>query len=242
MMQQEERIFGRSYDLSNRFMAKNRHWSLTDLPRSQLEEESRLNYIKRWNSLSNDEMMRIREDRFIFEPGMVTFQKYSNNRVTGLPKSNMVQMANITVMPKPEKPGDIPRKFSKYNPVAGRRKRGRNGNTTEELIYIRQNYPVNAGTVWNRHGAGPVPIGNHHRNIEIQHISTTPSIAHSNSFGDSKVTESKNQEYLSNTSSEVPSRTSSVSNLRHSEANGPPYLTQDVRDSSPKKHSQVTPR
>ena len=30
MMQQEERIFGRSYDLSNRFMAKNRHWSLTE--------------------------------------------------------------------------------------------------------------------------------------------------------------------------------------------------------------------
>ena len=59
-------------------MAKNRHWSLTDLPRSQIEEESRLNYIKRWNSLSNDEMMRIREDRFIIEPGMVTFQKYNN--------------------------------------------------------------------------------------------------------------------------------------------------------------------
>ena len=89
-------------------------------------------------------------------------------------------------------------------------------------------------------------MGNHHRNIEIQHISTTPSIAHSNSFGDSKTPHeslSKHQEYLaSNTSSEVPSRTSSVSNLRPSESiSGPPYLTSD-KNSSPKKHSQVTPR
>ena len=89
-------------------------------------------------------------------------------------------------------------------------------------------------------------MSNHHRNIEIQHISTTPSIAHSNSFGDSKTPHeslSKHQEYLpSNTSSEVPSRTSSVSNLRPSESiSGPPYLTSD-KNSSPKKHSQVTPR
>ena len=81
-------------------------------------------------------------------------------------------------------------------------------------------------------------MGNHHRNIEIQHISTTPSIAHSNSFGDSKT---PHQEYVaSNTSSEVPSRTSSVSNLRPSEVQNP-YLTQDDK-TSPKKHSQVTPR
>ena len=51
-----------------------------------------------------------------------------------LPKSNMVQMANITVYPKSE---IEPRKFSKYNPPRKRRSR----NTSEELIYIRQNYP-----------------------------------------------------------------------------------------------------
>ena len=147
----------------------------------------------------------------------------------------MVQMANITVMPKSD---SEPRKFSKYNP--GRKKRGRN--TTEELIYIRQNYPGNS-TIWNRHGALPVP-GNSHRNIEIQHISTTPSIAHSNSFGDKNVIK-ENPDILSNTSSEVPSRTSSVSNLRPGEAG--PYLTQDSGNhpggkTSPKKHSQITPR
>ena len=154
----------------------------------------------------------------------------------------MVQMANITVMPKSD---SEPRKFSKYNP--GRKKRGRN--TTEELIYIRQNYPVKMpgnSTVWNRHGALPV-TGTSHRNIEIQHISTTPSIAHSNSFGDKTIPSRENPDILSNTSSEVPSRTSSISNLRPGESHAGPYLTQDSGKyasgkTSPKKNSQITPR
>ena len=90
--------------------------------------------LSRWNSLSNDEMVRIREDRF-----MLDFHKF-NTRIPPqpppsnmLPKSNMVQMANVTVMPK----SDEPRKFSKYNPPRKRRSR----NATEELIYIRQNFP-----------------------------------------------------------------------------------------------------
>ena len=89
----------------------------------------------RWNSLSNDEMVRIREDRF-----MLDFHKF-NTRIPPqpppsnmLPKSNMVQMANVTVMPKSD---EQPRKFSKYNPPRKRRSR----NATEELIYIRQNFP-----------------------------------------------------------------------------------------------------
>ena len=91
--------------------------------------------LSRWNSLSNDEMVRIREDRF-----MLDFHKF-NTRIPPppppsnmLPKSNMVQMANVTVMPKSD---EQPRKFSKYNPPRKRRSR----NATEELIYIRQNFP-----------------------------------------------------------------------------------------------------
>ena len=94
------------------------------------------------------------------------------------------------------------------------------------------------GTVWNRHGAP--------RNIEIQHISPNPSIAHTNSFGQG------DQLDVSNTSSEVPSRTSSVSNVRQSLSDNPrgaegPYLTQErvvkpKEISSPKKSSQITPR
>merc|ERR1740129_725076 len=99
------------------------------------------------------------------------------------------------------------------------------------------------GTIWNRHGAP--------RNIEIQHISPNPTIAHSNSFGqadqlDSNLGHDSHLGHLdaSNTSSEVPSRQSSVSNLRASEG---PYLTQErssipKEQSSPKKSSQITPR
>ena len=71
------------------------------------------------------------------------------------------------------------------------------------------------GTIWNRHGAP--------RNIEIQHISPNPTIAHSNSFGqadqlDSNLGQDSHLGHLdaSNTSSEVPSRQSSVSNVRQS--------------------------
>ena len=71
------------------------------------------------------------------------------------------------------------------------------------------------GTIWNRHGAP--------RNIEIQHISPNPTIAHSNSFGqadqlDSNLGHDSHLGHLdaSNTSSEVPSRQSSVSNVRQS--------------------------
>ena len=118
------------------------------------------------------------------------------------------------------------------------------------------------GTVWNRHGHHGAP-----RNIEIQHISPIPSIAHNNSFGHRDSLnlghrdslnlghrDSLNQQDILNasiTSSEVPSRTSSVSNVRHSfseSSKGPtdgPYLTQErpLRPKpSPKKTSQVTPR
>lgn len=217
MMQQDSRF-------NARLMAKDRHWSLTDIPRSTHVEEEET-YIKRWNSLSNDEMMRVREDRFVYEPGMVTFHKYSNSRLPN--KTSMVQMANITVLPN----SDEPRKFSKYNPP--RKRRSRN----EELIYIRQNYPSDRNmrtTVWNRHGAP--------RNIEIQHISSNPSIAHSNSFGQQReLTLDVYNNASSVASSEMPSRTSSVSNIRPPEG---PYLTQEkARDPSPhKKTSQITPR
>ena len=76
-------------------------------------------------SLSNDELVKFREPTI----------KVKRNNSNFLPKSsNMVQMANITVYPKSE---IEPRKFSKYNPPRKRRSR----NTSEELIYIRQNYP-----------------------------------------------------------------------------------------------------
>ena len=92
----------------------------------------------RWNSLSNDEMMKIREDRYLYEPNLLTFHQLNAARPppsTILPKSNLVQMANITVMPQSEI--IEPRKFSKYNPQRKRRSRSSN----EELIYIRQNFP-----------------------------------------------------------------------------------------------------
>ena len=96
------------------------------------------------------------------------------------------------------------------------------------------------GTIWNRHGAP--------RNIEIQHISPNPTIAHSNSFGqadqlDSNLGQDSHLGHLdaSNTSSEVPSRTSSVSNVRHNLSDNAklsegPYLTQE-RSSIPKEQS-----
>ena len=82
-------------------------------------------------------MIKIREDRYMYDQSVLGFHKFSNRPPQPppnmLPKNNMVQMANITVMPK----SDEPRKFSKYNPPRKRRHR----NTTEELIYIRQNFP-----------------------------------------------------------------------------------------------------
>ena len=105
-----------------------------DQPDLMIFQNLKFKSLSRWNSLSNDEMVRIREDRF-----MLDFHKF-NTRIPPppppsnmLPKSNMVQMANVTVMPK----SDEPRKFSKYNPPRKRRSR----NATEELIYIRQNFP-----------------------------------------------------------------------------------------------------
>ena len=85
-------------------------------------------------------MMKIREDRYLYEPaGVLSFHKLNASRQTPsamLPKNNnMVQMANITVMPQAEILE--PRKFSKYNPIRKRRSR----TTNEELIYIRQNFP-----------------------------------------------------------------------------------------------------
>ncbi len=218
---------------NGRLMAKDRHWSLTDIPRTQMEEEqTSMSYLRRWNSLSNDEMMRIREDH-----GMITFHKH-NTAAQGLPKSNMVQMANISLAPK----HDEPRKFSKYNPP--RRRRGRN--SSEELIYIRQNFPSERNlrtTIWNRHGAP--------RNIEIQHISGNPTIAHTNSFGPQQKEFTLDVYNTSNASSEFPSRTSSVSNFRQSETNGP-YLTHErgaIPKQAPpkevpggKKSSQIAPR
>ena len=105
-----------------------------DQPDLMIFQNLKFKSLFRWNSLSNDEMVRIREDRF-----MLDFHKF-NARIPPppppsnmLPKSNMVQMANVTVIPKSEEP----RKFSKYNPPRKRRSR----NATEELIYIRQNFP-----------------------------------------------------------------------------------------------------
>lgn len=198
---------------------KERHWSLTDLPQqADLQHDFT---VKRWNSLSHDEMVRLRDHHHLFvEPNMRQLPKGSTGST-----SNMVQMANITVMPSHE-----PRKFSKYNPSMLKRRR-----PTEELIYIRQNFPsernMRTTTVWNRHGAPPP------RNIEIQHTSTNPTIAHYNSFGANQVT----LDVYSNTSSEFPSRTSSVSNLRQSDKEQGPYLTNER--SSPKRQSQqIAPR
>ena len=103
------------------------------------------------------------------------------------------------------------------------------------------------GTVWNRHGAP--------RNIEIQHVPATPSIAHSNSFGQNPTAKDTQEVFniaaaaASNTSSEVPSRSSSVSNLRQDVITTQgPYLTQEKskllkeQNSSPSKTSHITPR
>ena len=111
------------------------HTNLPMWPDLIIFQNLKYRLLSRWNSLSNDEMVRIREDRF-----MLDFHKF-NTRIPPqpppsnmLPKSNMVQMANVTVMPKSD---EQPRKFSKYNPPRKRRSR----NATEELIYIRQNFP-----------------------------------------------------------------------------------------------------
>ena len=57
--------FYRSY---GRLLAKNRNWSLTDLSKNIPEEDNRSAYIKRWNSLSNDELVKFREDKYFMEP------------------------------------------------------------------------------------------------------------------------------------------------------------------------------
>lgn len=181
-------------------MAKNRHWSLTDLPRSHVDEEIKESFVRRWNSLSNDEMMRIRDDKFVFEPHFTfPLQKIGKNI---LPKSNLVQMANITVYPQNTDPDQQPRKFSKYNPPQSKKRKPRN--TSEELIYIRQNFPSEPrnprNSIWSRHS---IP-----RNIEIQHVAS-PSIAHVNSFGPNHYSENN----TSNTSSEANSRASSILNM-----------------------------
>ena len=47
-------------------MAKNR-WSLTDLSK-HVSDEERAFQIKRWNSLSNDELIKFREEKYFMEP------------------------------------------------------------------------------------------------------------------------------------------------------------------------------
>jgi len=136
-------------------------------------------------------------------------------------------MANIAVYPKSE---IEPRKFSKYNPPRKRRSR----NTSEELIYIRQNYPPDGRhTLWSRQA---IP-----RNIEIQHISSNPSIAHVNSFGQTPSAPAPSLPaadsiIVSNTSSAASSRASSMLNIRKNdlgvvvEENNP--LNQDSNNST----------
>ena len=72
------------------------------------------------------------------------------------------------------------------------------------------------------------------------------------SYSDVRVVHGHVEPLESNTSSEVPSRTSSVSNVRHNLCDNAkmsegPYLTKDrvvkpKEVSSPKKSSQITPR
>ena len=112
-----------------------------------------------WNSLSNDEMMKVREERYVIDPSR-SYSRVGYKQSRGerskprffsdqvllvlnfaasrmLPKYNMVQVGNIAVQPQPEG-GTEPRKFSKFVP---KKRRSRN-HLSEELIYFRQHNPA----------------------------------------------------------------------------------------------------